>query len=657
MSKKQTLSWMIIILLGAFFLRQYRLLDFPYHGDEVDEGDIALEILHGHFAPFYPQNEGNEPLYQFTLAPFFAILGDSVIANRFPSAAWSLVFVALMYAYTRTLFVSRRAGLFAAALTASLWWPTVFGRLGLREISQPVMMTPALFALVAVLRADNAARARRAAVLGAIFAGLTSYTFLSGRGFPFLVILFLSYSALAHRERLTARWRDFAIYLVLMIVISIPLWLYLTLHAAEDFHVGDLTQRSWLAQGDFAQFLPNLRDTLGMFSFHGDLNWVRNIAGRPVFPGVEGWIFYLGVALCLWRWRQPEYALQLIVLGVMLTPNVLAEDPPRWTRSIGILPGLIATTVVPVEYLWTQIARFPRARVAYGALIVFLGISIYARTAFDMFDIWIDHPGVYWMTLAFYDGAGKYIHHSPDAAPANYVMDVYTDWRQHNVTRVAARSDVQMRFSIKNALVFPNDQRGLRVAFQNLAAPPPELLAPFVELGHPIYVDPRVDPEGNRPLQIYSVPVAKLNERMTRAKSNAVFLPSSNTRIESFSISDWLEFSGYEVPNPSARRGQTLNVLTYWRVLHVPPDLAIFLHLLDSNNNVVAQYDGFDVVTHDLKPDDIVVQLHALELPVNLPSATYRFEIGAYTRADEKRLSLSSGGDHLWLETWEPSLR
>jgi hypothetical protein len=82
MTKKTAWAFWVIILLAAFFLRQYRLLDFPYHGDEVDEGDIAVEILHGHLAPFYPQNEGNEALYQFVLAPFFAILGDSVIAGH-----------------------------------------------------------------------------------------------------------------------------------------------------------------------------------------------------------------------------------------------------------------------------------------------------------------------------------------------------------------------------------------------------------------------------------------------------------------------------------------------------------------------------------------------------------------------------------------------
>lgn len=652
MTKNQALALLIVILLAAFFLRQYRLLDFPYHGDEVDEGDIALDILHGHLAPYYPQNEGNEPLYEFSLAPFFAILGNSVIANRFPSAAWNMVFVALMYTYVRVLFASRRAGVLAAGLAASLWWTTVFGRLGLREITQPVMMIPALIALVIALRGSSEPRAFRISVVGGIFAGLTSYTFLSGRGFPAIVILFLLYATLFQRDAFRARWRMLAIYAVLMIGISLPLYGYLYLHPELDYHVRDLSEQSWLAQRDFGALVPQVTNTLGMFTIRGDMNWVRNIAGRPVFVGVEGWIFYVGAALCAWRWRKPEYVLQLFVLAVMLAPNMLAEDPPRWTRSIGILPALVAITVLPVEYIWKRIEVYSRARVAYASFVVLLGVSIYARTAFDMFDVWIDHPGVYWMTLAFYDGAGKYVNRSSDTTPVNYVMDVYTDWRKHNVERVAQRADVQLRWSVKSAFIFPRDSRGARIAFQIFGDPALPLQTTFLDLNHPIYIDPRSDPEGNRPLRVYAIPPSRIDEHLARAKTGPIFLSGSNERIDLFKIADLMQFLGYELIDSNDR--DELDVLTYWRVLRAPPEMAVFLHLLDPNGNIIAQYDGFDVVTQDLKTDDVVVQLHALKLPNNLPTAAYRFEIGAYTRANLQRLPLNPGGDHLWLQAWTP---
>jgi len=505
----------------------------------------------------------------------------------------------------------------------------------------------------------------KAGVIGGVFAGLTSYTFLSGRGFPVIVALFLAYAFIAQRDRLRAQWRAFLVYFVLMIAISLPLFAYMNAHPEFDYHVRDLTDRSWLAQGDLAGLAPQVLDTLGMFTVRGDLNWVRNIPGRPVFVGIEGWLFYLGVALCAWRWRKPEYVLQLIVLATMLAPNVLAENPPRWTRSIGILPGLLTATVLPVEWAWARAAQWigENARrvwvnAACAGLVALLGISIYARTAADMFQVWIDNPGVYWMTLAFYSDAGDYVRRSPETTPVNYVMDFYNDWRRNNVQRPAQPTAVALRYSVLNAFIFPDDPRGWRIAFQIMGAPARPLLDTFLDLDAPIYVDPRVDPEGRRPLRVYAVPRARLDAHLARARAGAVFLPGGNTPITSpVQASDVLQFLGYEVLNPAARPGEGLNVLTYWRVLRRPPEMAVFVHLLDAQQKVVAQFDGFDTVNDDLAPGDTVVQLHALALPSDLPAGIYRFEMGAYTRGDLKRLPLSVGTDNVWLQTWQPPAR
>ncbi len=662
MTNKTTWILLVIILLAAFVLRQYRLLDFPYHGDEVDEGDIAVSILHGNLAPFYPQNEGNEALYQFVLAPFFAILGDSVIAGRWPSAAWSMVLVALMYTYTRTLFHSRRAGVMAAGLTAALWWPTVFGRLGLREISQPVMMTPALIGLMLAFREPSHSRALKAGLVGGTFAGLSAYTFLSGRGFPVVVFLFLTYAALVHRAQLVAHWRPLLVYCVLMLGLTAGLFAYLYAHPELDYHVSDLGAASWLAQGDWSRLAPQVFNTLGMFTVSGDRNWVRNIPGRPALPGPEGLLFYLGLALCVWRWRKPEYVLPLIVLFTFLIPNLIADDPPWFTRSIGILPGLLLIPVLPVEWAWTHVERWAVPAHAWpkpssALLVAALGISIYARTASDMFLVWIDNPGVYWMTLAFYDSAGKYVNQSTDTTPFNYVMDYYAEWRQHNVQRVVQRQDVPLRFSLNDAFVFPDDPRGERVAFQAEGAPAPALLNAFLDLEHPIYLDPRVDSGGRRLLRVYAIPRARLDEHLARAQAAPVLLPGSAAPAPAnLQVSDLLQFLGYQVLNPKARfpDDASLNILTYWRVIRRPPDMAVFVHLLGPDHQVIAQSDRFNPVLDTLMPGDIVVQLHALPLSQQVPPGVYRLEVGAYTRAELSNLPWSTGSDRVWLQTWEP---
>jgi hypothetical protein len=76
------------------------------------------------------------------------------------------------------------------------------------------------------------------------------------------------------------------------------------------------------------------------------------------------------------------------------------------------------------------------------------------------------------------------------------------------------------------------------------------------------------------------------------------------------------------------------------------------VHLLNSDQHIVAQFDGFETPVDELAPGDTVVQLHMLSLPTDLPPGSYRLELGAYTRDDSRRIPLNIGADRLWLQSW-----
>jgi hypothetical protein len=671
-SKNRALVLLVIILLAAFFLREHKLLSFPFFGDELEDGNIALEILHGHIAPFYPHAAGQEALYIYTMAVSFAVLGDSVIANRWPSVMWSLLLAPLMYVYGRLLFKSRRVGVMAAAITAGLWWPAVFAHVGLRAISLPVMMVPALAGLVIALCSSSERRALWAGVVGGVFAGLAAYTYTSGRGFPAIVVLFVAYAALTQRTGLIKRWRVFVVYVVLMAAVSAWLYVYLHLHPDYDVRIGFAGQGlDMLTHGDYTALLKALTDTLGMFTVRGESVWLYNITGRPVFAGPEGWLFYLGVLLCVWRLRKPEYALQLIVIATMLIPSLVTEHPPSWTRSVGILPGLLVTTVLPVEWAWARLESGLKRKWAtpsmepllrrvglplYAALVIVLGVSVYGRTAYDLLNVWMNHPGVYWMTFAFYSETADYINRSADTTPLSFNMDVTIPWRITNLSRAVQRRDVQLRWTANNALAFPDHPGGLRVAFQSSAPPAPVLQQIFFDPGPPLYIGPRADPTGEHPLRIYHVSPGTLEEHLVRAQANPVFLPHTHTPVASkVQVGGLLEFLGYEILNPDAQPGSELRIMTFWRVLQRPPDLSVFVHLISESEDMVTQSDGFDVVSDYLEPGDVVAQLHALPLPVNLDRSVYRLQAGAYRLDNLERLPLNVDvPDRLvWLQSWQ----
>src|SRR5512145_3517881 len=72
-------EWPIVIglLLIAFFFRVWQLNDVPpgLHHDEVIIGQVAKEILRGHFAIYFTPGYGHEPLYHYLVAGMFGAIG------------------------------------------------------------------------------------------------------------------------------------------------------------------------------------------------------------------------------------------------------------------------------------------------------------------------------------------------------------------------------------------------------------------------------------------------------------------------------------------------------------------------------------------------------------------------------------------------------
>jgi uncharacterized membrane protein len=93
-----------------------------------------------------------------------------------------------------------------------------------------------------------------------------------------------------------------------------------------------------------------------------------------------------------------------------------------------------------------------------------------------------------------------------------------------------------------------------------------------------------------------------------------------------------MELRGYDV----SQTGQELAVTLYWRALApMPVDYTIFVHLLGPDGQLVAQHDGgpwweVSIPTSTWQPGEELRDRHALDLPPDLPSGTYRLQVGVY---------------------------
>jgi hypothetical protein len=111
-----------------------------------------------------------------------------------------------------------------------------------------------------------------------------------------------------------------------------------------------------------------------------------------------------------------------------------------------------------------------------------------------------------------------------------------------------------------------------------------------------------------------------------------------------------IELLGYD----AAPRDGELVVTLHWRSSQLPDaDYTVFVHLLDSDGQVVSQHDGppqdgaYPTSTWDA--GEVVMDVHTLSLPQDLPPGRYSLRVGLYLPDSGERLRVAGAGDSVEL--------
>ena len=111
-----------------------------------------------------------------------------------------------------------------------------------------------------------------------------------------------------------------------------------------------------------------------------------------------------------------------------------------------------------------------------------------------------------------------------------------------------------------------------------------------------------------------------------------------------FTLGDRIQLLGYDFEvTPHA-----LNVAFYWQA-NEPVDKSynVFVHVFDSQGGLQGQVDSPPVSgrypTFLWQPGQVVVDNHAVTLPSDAPTGTYRVAVGMYDEATQERLPVLDG--------------
>lgn len=387
------------ILVLAVFLRFYKLDVLPpgLHPDEAANGLDVFRIFSGDIRPLYNTNGPRESLFFFLQALFVGIMGNSILALRMAPAFIGSLAVLTTYLWVKTWF-GRRAGLIAGFLMAVTPWAITMSRIGFRASMVPLVITLTLWLFTRGLQTAK----RSWFVLAGLSMGAGLYTYISYRFFIFLLIGMGILLLIWKRQFVKKWWPNIRISLIVASIVVLPLALF----ALKDPSgvLGTRSSTSFLnPELNKGKPLTTLTDTVVktglMFNVHGDENNRHNLGGAPQLNFVVGFLFLVGVLICLSKLNHPKYLMTLGLFGAMLMPEVLtAEGIPHALRAIGALPIAIALAAVGLNFGLTQWGKAFKSKSAHHAVVGLVALVL-ATSAYQgyrqYFVDWANSPATY----------------------------------------------------------------------------------------------------------------------------------------------------------------------------------------------------------------------------------------------------------------------
>ncbi|MGI6376838.1 MAG: glycosyltransferase family 39 protein [Anaerolineae bacterium] len=633
---RQDAIWLAIIALLAALLRLPALDRVPpgYQFDEAYNALDALEVLAGNHRLFLPANGGREVLYTYLQAPLVALLGPAVEAGRLASALAGIVTVCVLYLFVRRIWPQRRVAVLAGVLLACSYWHLHFSRYGIRSIVTPLWF---LLTFDAVWRGIATGKRGWYALAG-VWMAANVWTHPAGRLAPVIVLLV---AAMAWRADPMGR-RQLAIGIAIAAAVAMALYAPLAWHYYRHpltfySHAGDVAIVHWGDwRGSAQRIVENGWRILAMFNLRGDLEWIHNLPGRPVFDVPTGIAFLAGAVVVARRavWAPGPERLPygvLLAWGITLALISLVTDmAPNFSRMMGALPVLIITAALGLDAGYRLIAPSAGATWAVAIVAAILAVGG-ASTGWDYFVRFARDPRASYQYDQDKIEAVSYL----TAASVDHTVFLAELWAQHATIQLLTRDEDIRSLDTLSGIVFSAEEgRGALYAY------PPEqqeraqaLQGRWGEWGT---LETVYDSQGQVLLHLFAMSPAQL-QALRQAELAALRPPETATTTGSV-LADGVRLRGWQAAPEADAQGE-LAVTLLWECAEPRPlELTSFVHLVAPDGQCYAQADQQPLqgsyATDEWHRGDLVLDRMAVPLPAVMPEGDYALQVGVYQLRD-----------------------
>ncbi len=341
------------IMLVGFVLRLWKLAEFPnnIYPDEITAGQISsASYLSGGLPPSIFSTVWGDidlpGLWFFLVSISLKIFGTTLAAVRLPSALFGAATVLPFYGFLRTAW-GRNVAIAGAAIMAFSAADVHYSRLGINNILTPFFWTLCFFFL---MRALFFSRPTDWGLAG-MSAGVSEYGFYATRLLPFLLLVFLAYLSIFHRQKIRRFAMGWGLVGVGYLIGFGPLLAHFLVHPGLYFHHGTsvLAWDHWPdTPSDFSRMCSVLWP-----------NFVRSLLGLTTIPSqdiiyfapfllpIEAALLILGAGLLMRDWKHPAAFLMILSgLGVIIVGGTLVAGAPFLNHLTGAFPAFYAAVAI-----------------------------------------------------------------------------------------------------------------------------------------------------------------------------------------------------------------------------------------------------------------------------------------------------------------------
>jgi hypothetical protein len=361
---KKAILWVIILGLISAGVIFYKFNQIPSHLDldEAEFARLAISLYKEPLTIFSPYATGHATPYFYLILASFLTFGLNTFALRLPSALFGflnpfLVFLISMEIFDK-IFTQKKASHmnkpFFSFLLSFLFitqsWYFNFARFSFEATFLLFLELMSLYFLIRFIRKINAQD-----LMGtAIFAGLAYNSYLSGRIFfilPLIYVFYISYKA--------KQWKNALLFSVVLFVITAPLNLYLLQHGDNRFSEQSFMSNKELSILKKAEFIGENVVSSHLMLFYpgkGDIHGTHNYPYKNALNPIVNVLFFSGILVGLKYFRKNKYVILFFLYYV-----------------ISILPAIFT-------YPWEN----PNMLRMYSALVpivFFCSLSVYKLTA------------------------------------------------------------------------------------------------------------------------------------------------------------------------------------------------------------------------------------------------------------------------------------